>query len=193
MQKPNGYDEAQVYGDFTPLELGGHICKIMSVEEMTSRSGKEMLKISLDIAEGPQKDYYSEQYRNSTFENKKWGCIVYQLTCNDEGNTSKGLKTFLTSVEESNTGYKVIWGDKFCQSLKGKLVGGVFGREQYKNRNGEFKWSTKCSQFRSIETIKKGVEVPKDKFLKGNTNQEGSSSDNSDFVEIGGEDSDLPF
>jgi hypothetical protein len=194
MNKPKGYDEAQAYGDYTPLELGGHICKIMSVEEMKSRTGKDMLKISLDIAEGPQKDFYAQQYRNSTFEDKRWGCIVYQLVYDNDGNTNKGLKTFLTSVEESNAGYKVAWGESFCKSLKGKLIGGVFGREQYENRNGELKWSTKCVQFRSVETIKKGVNVPEDKYLKDHesSGHQSAPTNNGDFAEITGE-SDLPF
>jgi len=190
MNEPKGYKEAQAYGDYTPLELGGHVCKIMSVEETTSSTDKEMLKISLDIAEGPQKGYYSEQYRTSTFENKKWGCIVYQLAYDNEGNTNKGLKTFITSVEESNAGYKVVWGNTFCQSLKNKLVGGIFGREQYKNRDGDLKWPTKCSQFRSVETINKGVEIPEDKPLKGAAKQPEGLPEG--YTEIG-LDSDLPF
>jgi hypothetical protein len=186
MQKPNGYETAATYGNFTPLELGGHVCKVMSVEETKSSKGKDMLKISLDIAEGPQKGYYADQFRNSTFENKKWGCIVYQLVNDNDGNTNKGLKTFLTSVEESNLGFKTVWGDTFCQSLKGKLVGGIFGREQYENRDGDLKWSTKCSQFRSVETIKKGVEIPKDKLLTDGADELAKNAKKSgvDFYEV---------
>jgi hypothetical protein len=202
MQKPNGYEAAKAYGDFTPLKLGGHVCKIMGIEETQSTSGKDMLKINLDIAEGEQKGYFADQYKNSTFDNKKWGCIVYQLVYDADGNTNRGLKTFLDSVESSNAGYKVQWGNNFCQSLKGKLVGGVFGREQYLNRNDELKWSTKCVQFRNVETIRKGVEVPEDKYLdsmseltdkarQGGVNVH-NSNDNKDYVEIDS-DSDLPF
>ena len=39
MIKPNDFDNTLAYGEFTPLELGGHICKIMSVEERTSSTG----------------------------------------------------------------------------------------------------------------------------------------------------------
>lgn len=62
MKKPNNYETTQAYGDFTPLELGGHICKIMKVEETKSKAGNDMIIISLDIAEGDQKDYFSKQY-----------------------------------------------------------------------------------------------------------------------------------
>jgi len=192
MNMPEDYGKISAYGDFTPLALGGHILKIMSVEETISSTQKAMLKINLDIAEGEQKDYYAALFRGDTRENKKWGCIVYQLTHDSEGNTHRGLKTFITAVENSNSGFKIVWGDSFCQTLKGKLVGGVFGREQYENRDCELKFSTKCSQFRSVESIKKGVEVPEDKFLKGQKKQSVPSAASSDFDEISSE-SDLPF
>ena len=167
MVKPNNYDGTQEYGEFKPLELGGHICKIMSVEETKSGSGKDMLKIFLDIAEGEQANYYAEQYKADSRAEKKWGCIVYQLTEDKDGNTNRGLKTFVTSVEKSNKGFTVAWGDNFTACLKGKLVGGVFGREQYQNSKGELKFATKCVSFRSVDTIRAGVEVPADKLLNG--------------------------
>lgn len=165
MQKPNDYDNVQAYGEFTPLKLGGHICKIMQVKETKSKAGKDMLEISLDIAEGDQKDYFAQQYKADTRENKKWGCTVYQLINDDKGNTGRGFKSFITSVENSNSGFNVLWGDKFAACFKCKLVGGVFGREQYLNQSGEKKFSTKCIQFRSAEAIRSGVEVPEDKLL----------------------------
>ena len=38
MQKPNGYDEVQVGGDFIPVELGGHHLIIKGVKEQNNRS-----------------------------------------------------------------------------------------------------------------------------------------------------------
>lgn len=190
MKKPNNYETTQAYGDFTPLELGGHICKIMKVEETKSKAGNDMIIISLDIAEGDQKDYFSKQYKADTRENKKWGCIVYQLVEDKDGNTHKGFKTFIKSVEKSNKGFDSdsIWNDDFAGYFKNKLVGGVFGREQYINQNGELKWSTKCVQFRDVETIRKGVEVPEDKYLPGNNN----NANNNSSVNVL-DDGDLPF
>ena len=167
MVKPNNYDGTQEYGEFKPLELGGHVCKIMSVEETKSGSGKDMLKIFLDIAEGEQAYYYAEQYKADSRAEKKWGCIVYQLVEDKDGNTNRGLKTFITSVEKSNKGFTVAWGDNFAACLKGKLIGGIFGREQYQNSKGELKFATKCVSFRSVDTIRSGVEVPADKLLNG--------------------------
>ena len=66
---------------------------------------------------------------------------------------------------------------------------GVFGREQYINQNGELKWSTKCVQFRDVETIRKGVEVPDDKYLPGNNNNANNNNSSVNVLDDG----DLPF
>ena len=189
MDKPRNYDAVTPYGEFEPLELGGHICEIVRVEEVISRTGKEMINIYLDIAEGKQRGYYREQYENDTREPKKWGCIVYQLVHDLNGDTHRGFKTFNTAVEDSNEGFQILWGTGYCNSLKGKLIGGVFGREQYKKQDGELAWAVKCFNFRSIETIKKGVFVPKDRPFK----EENSNNKNVYYKEEAVEDDDLPF
>lgn len=193
MQKPKNYDTVTGYGEFEPLELGGHICKIMKVEETKSSTGKDMLKISIDIAEGRQKDYYAKQYKADTRNPKKWGCIVYQLVEDSDGNTNRGLKTFIESVAKSNAGFNPdeIWNDKFGEYFKGKLIGGVFGREQFKTQDGKLKWSTKCINFRDVETIKKGVPVPEDKYLSGEQKSGGDTNFAASFAPI--DEDDLPF
>lgn len=196
MNKPKNYDTTEAFGTFTPLELGGHVCKIMKVEETKSRNGKEMIKISLDIAEGSQKGYYTNQYRNDNRTDKKWGCIVYQLTEDNDGNTNKGFKTFIDAVEKSNSNFKEseIWNERFSTYFKDKLVGGVFGREQYEAKDGSLKWSTKCVQFRPVSVIREGVEVPEDKYLNSSNAPKQANSapkSNSDFEAI--DDDDLPF
>lgn len=166
MQKPANYDTTKAYGEFETLALGGHICRILKVEETTSRSGKEMLGIYLDIAEGEQAGYYKKRYEQDDRPEKKWPCIVYQLTQDRYGNASKGFKTFIQSVSKSNPGFDeaMIWGDGFAEHFKGRLVGGAFGREQYINKNGEFKWAVKCASFYPVDAVRKGIETPQDRY-----------------------------
>lgn len=180
MQKPNNYEETQTAGEFTPLKLGGHVCKIMQVKEAKSRSGLDMLEISLDIAEGDQKDYYANAWKTDTRQDKKWGCIVYMVVDASTEYGTKNLKTFCTSVEKSNQGFQIVWGEGFAKCFANKLIGGVFGREQYKNANNEVKWYTKCRYFRSVDSIRAGVDVPEDKLL-----QEGQSSQNQGQLNYG--------
>ena len=192
MIKPADYDRVSAYGEFTPLELGGHICQIMSVEETTSSTGKNMLIISLDTAQqDKQPGYYMEQWKNDDRQDKKWGCRVFQLVLDKGGNTSRGLKTFITAVEKSNPGFQVQWGDGFAACFKGRLIGGVFGREQYQNSYGDLKWSTKCVQFRSVEAIQKGVDVPEDRYLNGQRPQQNPAAGFDSLPDI--PESDLPF
>lgn len=192
MIKPADYDRVTAYGEFTPLELGGHICQIMSVEETTSSTGKDMLLISLDTApQDKQPEYYMEQWKSDDRPGKKWGCRVFQIVLDKEGKTNRGLKTFITAVEKSNPGFQVQWGDGFAACFKGRLVGGVFGREQYQNSYGDLKWSTKCVQFRSVEAIQKGVDVPEDRYLSGQRPQQNPAAGFANLPDIS--DGDLPF
>lgn len=173
MNKPQDYDTTKEFTSFTPLEPGGYICKIVQVQETTSKNGNPMLKIGLDIAEGPNKGFYTEMFKNDTRADKKWGCVVNQLVYDSNGGntTNRGFKTFITCVENSNKGFNVAWGDKFCDCFKGKLIGGAFGREQYLGNDGNLHWSTKCRWFRSVDEIRAGIPVPDDKLYEGSAPQ----------------------
>lgn len=170
MQKPQDFDNVQAFGDFVPLPAGGYVCRIMGVEETASRAGAPMIKISLDIAEGQYKDYFANQYRANTRADKKWSysAIINQLVYDTSGNnsTNRGFKTFVTSVCESNQGFNVTWGDGFAACFKNRLVGVLFGREEYIGTDGKSHWSTKALNFRSVKTIRDGgFEIPADKPL----------------------------
>lgn len=193
MNKPFGYDEARVHGAFKPLPSDGYVCVIKQVREQTSRSGKPMIVVALDICEGDYKGYYEQSYRADTRQDKKWGCNVFQLTETPDGKCSPGFKTFITSVEKSNPGFATVWGDGFCAAFKGKLVGGLFGREQYQKNDGSLAWSTKCIAFRSVDTIRNGeFAIPEDKPLRGDAYDGGYSAPaNNGMTAV--VDNDLPF
>lgn len=212
MKKPQNYDNTQTFGGYTPLEVGGHLCVIKKVEEATSnKTGNPMIRIYLDTTnEDKQPHYYTDKWNSDNRENKKWGCIVYQMVLDKDGNCSKGFKTFVEAVKESNNGFNenCLWGnepiDKF---LKGKLVGGVFGREQFDflDNYGQEKtgFAVKCQGFRTIKDVKEGkVEAPKDKLLATNNNNVDPIGFNNNSPFSGGsfenditpvDDGDMPF
>lgn len=166
LNKPTDYDTATAYGKFKPISVGGHIMRIMNVEVTKSSTGKDMLKISLDTAsDDSQPGYYAEKYRADTSTDKMWGCAVYQLVYDELGATNRGFKTFITSVEESNPGFTVAWGEAFERCLKDKRVGAIFREEEYEKNDGSLGMSVKPFAFRSVETIKAGVEIPEPKML----------------------------
>ena len=128
MRKPNNYDSVAASLTFEPLALGGHPCIIKGVEETKSKTGKDMLKVALDIAApDPQAGYYQEKFAADDRPNKRWPCVTYVVLEDKDGNASRNLAQFVTSVEESNSGFQFPWDN--VQFLKDKKVGGVFGQE----------------------------------------------------------------
>lgn len=201
MRKPNNYEKTQASGDFTPIELGGHIMEIKEVLEMKSKNGKDMIKVSFDFAQGDiQAGYFTKQFKDDIRPDKKWpnAGTTYILTEDQDGNCSRSFKTFTTSVEKSNPGFNISWGDDFGACFKGKLVGGVFGlvHDYYDGRNlnkHQLRW------FRSVDGVK-DVYIPNEtetkaykESLSGSTSNYGSTGSDG-FMDIpDGIDEELPF
>lgn len=197
MNKPNNYENTTAAGDFTPIELGGHILEIKKVEETTSKNGRPMLKIFFDTAKSDsQPGYFAKQFRDDIRPEKKWpfGGTTYMLTEDESGNCTRNFKGFITSVEKSNAGFSVVWGDGFAKCFTGKQIGGVFGivHDYYNGKNinkRQLRW------FRSVEGIQE-VEIPEEtetnayKFQNGSAPAPGSDG----FMNIpDGIDEELPF
>ena len=151
--KPEGYDEVQAGGDYTPIELGGHKLIIKAIEEATASTGTKYLKVSFDTAsDDVQPNYYTEQYKNDTRDNKKWGGVATVFPTDREGKTSKTFKQFCTSIERSNNS-QIQWGAGFEASIVGKKIGGVFGEEEYIGNDGTVKTARKLFWWRSVEGL----------------------------------------
>lgn len=190
MLKPQDYEVVQAFEGFTPLEVGGHICSIVQVNEIKSKAGRDMIVVLLDTDKtDKQPHYFKDRFDNNTNPNKKWpnGAIIRQLVLDAEGNTNRGFKTFCEMVKKSNPGFKIQWGNNFGSCFKGKLVGVVFGREEYLDTYGDSKFATKAQNFRTVSDIKQGIEPPKDKLLNPN------SAPNVDGLVEVVDDGDMPF
>lgn len=165
MNKPNFYEEAQTLGEFTPIALGGHKLTIMKVEECTTQFGNQYIKVYFDTTrDDTQPNYFAMQYRQDNRTEKKWSGVTTVFPTDNEGKTSRAFKTFCTSVEKSNSGFKIVWGEQFCKALENKVVGGVFGEEEYYNNSGELKTARKLFWFRSIEGIA-DADIPKKRTI----------------------------
>ena len=195
MNKPNGFDETQGFSSYEVLEEGGHILRILNVEERKSQAGNDMIVVSFDTDRtDKQSGYFKAKYDGDTRSDKKWpaGGRTYQVCTDSNGICSKGFKTFIECVEASNNGFKVQWGDNFATCLKNKLVGGCFGKEEYLNSYGESKFTVKLSGFRTVQDVKEGkVQAPKPKMLENTGNNYNSNTGYDDITPV--EDSDVPF
>lgn len=135
MQKPNNYENTQAQGEFIPVELGGHYLVIKEVLETKSKGGKDMIKVSFDFADNDkQPGYFERAFKDDIRPDKKWPnqATQYILVNGDDGNCTRNFKTFITSLEHSNTGFETEWGDEapnWPLQFKGKKIGGVFGEQ----------------------------------------------------------------
>ena len=192
MQKPSDYDEVQVMGDFTPIELGGHHLIIKGVKEQQSKKGDPMLVIAFDFAKNDrQPGYFSDLFEKDIRPDKKWPAngTHYLMTQDwqDKSKTSSRFKGFITSFEKSNN-CEAVWGDNFCQQFTGKKIGGVFGivEEEY---NGKVSQRHKLSYFRADEGVEK-ANIPNPKLLKDSN----SATDKDGFmVPPAGSEEEIPF
>lgn len=119
----------QEAGSSRSLPAGGYVCKITKVEDVVD---KEYLYIEYDVAEGEYKDYYKELEETRGF----WGGKCYRSY---KETALPMFKRFCSAVTKSNSGYIFDGGSQNADetTLKGKLIGIVFGEEEYIKNNGD--------------------------------------------------------
>lgn len=183
MNKPNGYDEVQIGGDFTPIELGGHHMIIKGVREEQSKTGKDMIVVAFDFAKNDkQPGYFSDLFEKDIRPEKKWSASgtqwILTMDSQDSSKVSRSFKSFITSFEKSNN-VECSWGKDFCKQFKDKKIGGVFGlvEEEY---NGEVKKRHKLRWFCEDGKVDSQT-VPDAKLLNG---AKSSTSTDSSFVNV---------
>ena len=160
-----------------------------------------MIVIYLDTDKtDSQPNYFSTAYKNDKREAKKWNnnAIVRQLVLDADGNTNRGFKTFVEMVKKCNPGFNenVLWGSEpINKFLKGKLIGALFGEEEYLNNYGESKFACKFQAFRTVEEVKKGIDAPERKMLNpGNDKTANTDTNNFDGNQWAVEDyGNMPF
>lgn len=168
INKPNGYDDAGTWNDTQRLPAGGYAVEIKKAEVGAYDNGNQYIQISFDICEGEYKDYYQNQYMNNSNPDRKYKGRIRVSLPNGNGseqdqNTMTTLKTNLTAIEESNSGYTFDWN---TDSLKGKKAGLLFRNKEYDYQGRHGFW-TEPFRFYNIEKIREGkFEIPSDKLLK---------------------------
>ncbi len=174
MRPINNWDQVQAAAERKKLPAGGYVVKIMDacVRSYEGRDGNafEKLEISIDITEGEYKDFYANEYRSQTQEDKRWKGVIRLYVPTGDGSerdewTKSRLKAVTDALEDSNAGYHWDWNEK---KLKGKIVGCLFREEEWEfnDRSG---WATRPFKFVSAENIRTGkFTVPTKRPLKRN-------------------------
>lgn len=197
MRPFNNYDTTQTISARAQLPVGAYICQILKAEEKVYSSSKgewHKLEVSFDISEGEHKDFYANDYRSQSGEDKKWKGVLRMNIPSDDGSDAdnwakRSFKTNILAIEESNNGYHWDWNEA---QLKGKTVGIVFRSEEWEY-NGKRGWRTAPFKMVPAADVKSGnVKIPDPKPLNGKAaSQASTAADLSDFVEVAS--ADLPF
>lgn len=157
------WDSVQEASESKSLPVGGYVCGIFNAVDVPE---KEYLNICWDVVEGEYKWYFKEMTK-SLIERGKLNRNEWAYG----GVTKKSykekalpfFKAFLTSVEQSNQGYKF---NNDESTLRGKYVGIVLGEEEYMGTDGSVKTKLVVSKFTSVEKIREGdFVVPPKKLL----------------------------
>ena len=197
MRPFNNYDTTQTISARAQLPVGAYICQIFKAEEKVYSSSKgewHKLEVSFDISEGEHKDFYANDYRSQSGEDKKWKGVLRMNIPSDDGSEAdnwakRSFKTNILAIEESNNGYHWDWNEA---QLKGKTVGIVFRSEEWEY-NGKRGWRTAPFKMVPAADVKSGnIKIPDPKPLNGKAaSQASTAADLSDFVEVAS--ADLPF
>lgn len=197
MRPFSNYDNTQTISARAQLPVGAYICQILKAEEKVYSSPKgewHKLEVSFDICEGEHKDFYANDYRSQSGEDKKWKGVLRMNIPSDDGSEAdnwakRSFKTNILAIEESNNGYHWDWNEA---QLKGKTVGIVFRSEEWEY-NGKRGWRTAPFKMVPAADVKSGnVKIPDPKPLNGKAaSQASTAADLSDFVEVAS--ADLPF
>ena len=197
MRPFNNYETTQTISARAQLPVGAYICRILKAEEKVYSSPKgewHKLEVSFDICEGEHKDFYANDYRSQSGEDKKWKGVLRMNIPSDDGSEAdtwakRSFKTNILAIEESNNGYHWDWNEA---QLKGKTVGIVFRSEEWEY-NGKRGWRTAPFKMVPAADVKSGnIKIPDPKPLNGKAaSQASTAADLSDFVEVAS--ADLPF
>lgn len=169
--KPKNYDSAKpMTQGGNRLVPGGYICEIKAADYVqASGSTGARIIIHYDIIEGDFKDYWANQYKNNTAEDKKWKGNYTLWLPDDSGDekdqrANRVLKTFVEAVEESNTGYHWDWDES---KLKGKKLGLII-RNKFWSFNGKTGFAPEVNFCVTVDKIKAGDFTVPDDYIPNN-------------------------
>lgn len=171
MKAFGNWENVQAAKEREQLPKGGYVVRIMdaAIREFQGQRGSfERFEVSVDIAEGEYKDFYAQDYRAQSGEDKRWRGVLRMYLPKEDGSkederTKSYFKTMVEAIEDSNTGYHWDWNEK---GLKGKVVGCLVRAEEWE-MNGRNGWCTKPFRFVPIADIRENrFKVPKDKPLR---------------------------
>jgi hypothetical protein len=170
IRRPNNWNEVKEFNDRQKLPLGAYVCKVKRAAVQANEFG-EQLCIVFDIVEGEFSGFFNEEFKNNTYDNKKWKGVLRLYIPKDDGSekdewTKSTFKGMVNAFEKSNPGYKWNWDEA---SLTGRMIGILFRNEEWQNDEGKTGWTVRPFRAISVDSVRSGdFRLPKDKPLKKN-------------------------
>jgi hypothetical protein len=212
IRRPNNWNEVKEFSDRQKLPLGAYVCKVKRAAVQANEFG-EQLCIVFDIVEGEFSGFFNEEFKNNTYDNKKWKGVLRLYIPKDDGSekdewTKRTFKGMVTAFEKSNHGFMWNWDEN---SLAGKMVGILFRNEEWENDEGKSGWTVRPFRAISVDSVRsEDFILPKDKPLKKkdsgysaggfgsvasapNYNMSNYSNPASNFAVLEDDDAQLPF
>ncbi|MDR3149957.1 MAG: hypothetical protein LBT88_08130 [Oscillospiraceae bacterium] len=148
---PANYKDVEpAQSDFQRIDPGVYVCEIKNVTAKQSKNGNEMFVVEFDIAQGECANYYYKQWERNKNSGGQWRGVYRQMT-GAEGNEQSisFFKGFIKALEDGNNAN---WDFSF-DWFKRKLFAGLFGEEEYLDKNGSLKTACKLMYVRDISRI----------------------------------------
>lgn len=180
---PN-FKDVPISADRGRLPAGGYVLKIT---EATDDPKKEYLRIVYDIAEGPEKDRYSDDWGKEN----DYAHAFYR----SYKEKARGMfKAFLVAIDDTNATHFEKDAEKGLDEKKlvGKQFGAVIGEEEYETDRGDVKTRLYIAAVMSADRIRTGdFTVPALKPFKGKPAEGMKPAPDVTFVQFNADD--LPF
>jgi hypothetical protein len=199
IKRPNNWNEVKEFTERPKLALGAYVCKVKKAIVQATDYGQQLC-ILFDIAEGTFKDFFDEDFKANTNQDKKWKGVLRVWIPKDDGSekdewTKSSFKGVITSFEKSNPGFQWNWDEA---SLAGKMIGVLFRQEEWEY-NGKHGWAVRPFKALSVDTVRNGeFTIPAEKPLNNKSESSygagnyGGYGNNQTFTEMD-DDGDLPF
>lgn len=147
---------------FEKLPAGAYVARIVDVEDVPER---EYLNVVYDIAEGPHKGHYSDDWG----QRNPW---AHRFVRSYKEAAQGMFRAFLSRLEESNAGFDVARWQERCDEREfvGLYLGIVLQTEQYTSNKGEDRERLDVVGVYSVRDIRNGdykMPAPKDNRTRG--------------------------
>ena len=110
MKAFGNWENVQAAKEREQLPKGGYVVRIMdaAIREFQGQRGSfERFEVSIDIAEGEYKDFYAQDYRAQSGEDKRWRGVLRMYLPKEDGSkederTKSYFKTMVEAIEDAN-------------------------------------------------------------------------------------------